>query len=82
MEIGPIAGIRVLPVSKIRRAEQKITAIFDLENSSGPLDETSAQNGRTLAGGQDGDTADSAEQAESPQESSSEDSGPTVDLFA
>ncbi len=82
MEIGPIAGIRVLPVIKTRRTEQEISAIFDLENSSGPLDETSEQNGKTLAGGQDDDPADSAEQAESPQEMSSEDSGPTVDLFA
>jgi hypothetical protein len=81
MGIGPIAGIRMLPVIKSRGTEQKINAIFDLENSSGPLDETSAHNGRNPAGGQDDDSADTAEQAEPSHESSGDDSGPTVDLF-
>jgi hypothetical protein len=82
MEISPITGIRVLPVIKTHGTEQRITAIFDLENSSGPLDETSAHNGRNPAGGQDDEPDESEDQAESPQEESGDDSGPIVNLFA
>lgn len=82
MEIGPIVGVRALPEVKVRREEQHIHAIFDIENSTGAQDETTAQSGRDQAGGQDDELPESDEQAESRRESTDDDSGSTVNLFA
>jgi len=53
MEISPIPGIRAVPAVKAPPADPRLSAIFDVENSSGPVDDTYSGSGRKAAGGQD-----------------------------
>jgi hypothetical protein len=53
MEIGPIPGIRAVPAVKAPPADPRLSAIFDVENSSGPGDDTYSGSGRKASGGQD-----------------------------
>jgi hypothetical protein len=82
MEIGPITGIRAIPAIKAPRNEQQVSAIFDIENAAGPLDDNFAQSGGNQAGGQDDDSAESVEPAESPLEASADGSSSAVNFFA
>jgi hypothetical protein len=53
MEISPISGIRAMPVVKVPPADSEISRVFDVEDSSGPGDDTYSGNGRKASGGQD-----------------------------
>ena len=55
MEIGPVAGIRALPVMKVPPADRGISAVFDIENSPRAGDETWTRSPNQSAGGQDED---------------------------
>jgi hypothetical protein len=68
MEISPIPGIRAVPGVKAPPLDARLTAIFDVENFSGPGDDTYSGSGRKAAGGQDDEDEDGAE-LESPSDS-------------
>jgi len=51
MEISPIPGIRALPAVKAPPADPRLSAVFDIENSSGPADDTYSGSGRKASGG-------------------------------
>jgi hypothetical protein len=40
MEISPIAGIRAMPVVKVPPADPELSALFEIENSAGPGDDS------------------------------------------
>ena len=65
MEISPIPGIRALPAVKAPPVDPRLSAVFDIENSSGPGDDTYSCNGRKAAGGQDDEAEESLLDAES-----------------
>jgi len=65
MEISPIPGIRALPAVKAPPVDPRLSAVFDIENSSGPGDDTYSGNGRKAAGGQDDEAEESLLDAES-----------------
>lgn len=61
MDIGTIAGIHLLPTPTPRPADLELTAIFDVEASARPGDDTYSTSGRKAAG------------AEEPEEEEAED---------
>jgi hypothetical protein len=84
MEISPIAGIRALPVMKVQPADYGLSAVFDIENSSKPGDDTYSGSGKKSAGGQD-DEADGLEDATEPEsrvQAVDYDPGTQIDYFA
>lgn len=58
MEIGPIAGIRVQPVTKVRPAGPELTVFFDIEAAVRPEDDTFSRNGQKAAGAEEPDEED------------------------
>jgi hypothetical protein len=84
MEISPITGIRAVPVVKARPADPEISALFDIENSAGPGDDSYSGSGKKASGGQD-DESDELEdgvEAESGGHVSESDQGTQVNYFA
>ena len=65
MEISPIPGIRALPAVKAPPVDPRLSAVFDIENSSGAGDDTYSGSGRKAAGGQDDEDEESLLDAES-----------------
>lgn len=55
MEIGPIAGIRAMPVTKIRPVDPELTAEFEIEPLIRPADDTYSHQSSKAAGGEDPD---------------------------
>ena len=53
MEISPVAGIRAVPVVKARPVEHELSALFDIENSAGPGNDSYSGSGKKASGGQD-----------------------------
>jgi hypothetical protein len=53
MEIAPIPGIRAVPAVKAPPANPRLSAIFDIEHSSEPGDDSYSGSGRKASGGQD-----------------------------
>lgn len=80
MEIGPIPGIRPLPATKSPTSGPRLPAVFDVEHSSEPSEDTYSGS-HSAAGGQDDqeDTneTDQPEQTESPNQPTS-----SIDLIA
>jgi hypothetical protein len=58
MEISPIAGIRAMPVMKVPPAEPGLPAVFDIENSSKPGDDSYSGGGKKAPGGEDDEGVD------------------------
>jgi hypothetical protein len=55
MEIGPIAGIRAMPVVKAPPVDPELTAVFDIDNSPRIADETWTPSDRKSGRGSDED---------------------------
>ena len=54
MEIGPVSGIRVVPVKRIVPAvEAELPAVFDMEKLARPADDAWTADGDKPPGGQD-----------------------------
>ena len=53
VEIAPIAGIRVMPVTRVRPIEAELTAAFDIEASARPGDDTYSPGGQKAAGAEE-----------------------------
>jgi hypothetical protein len=53
MEIGPVAGIRVMPVGRVAPVAEGPSAVFDIERLAPPADDAWTSDGRKAAGGQD-----------------------------
>jgi hypothetical protein len=66
MEIAPIPGIRTVQAVKAPPSDGRLSSVFDIENSSGPGDDTYSGNGRKASGGQD---AEEEEELESDSDS-------------
>ena len=83
MDIGPIAGIRVMPLMKFAPAEQKLPVVFDIEALAHPVDDTWADDSSQAAGGQDDepDAINPADEASADEAGLSEDPR-RVDFFA
>jgi hypothetical protein len=60
MEIGPITGIRVLPVNRATPADPELSAVFDITLSRSG-DDTYSGSGRQAAGGQDNESEEPEE---------------------
>ena len=56
MEISPIAGIRAMPVVKVPPADTELSALFEIENSAGPGDDSYSGSGKKAGGGQDAES--------------------------
>jgi hypothetical protein len=61
MEISPVAGIRAVPVVKARPADHELLALFDIESSTGPGNDSYSGSGKRASGGQD-DESDELEE--------------------
>lgn len=53
MEIGPVAGIRVLPVRRVAPVREGLSAVFEMEKLAHPADDAWATDGDKPPGGQD-----------------------------
>ena len=82
MEIIPIPGIRALPAVKAPPADPRLSAVFDIENSSGPADDTYSGSGRKASGGQDDEEEESLLEAESDSEFPNAGSGGSINILA
>ena len=80
MEIGPIPGIRALPAVKAPPADPRLSAVFDIENSSGAGDDTYSGSGRKGAGGQD-DEDESSLEADSVSEFSDDGADGSINIL-
>ena len=58
MEIGPIPGIRVMPVAKVPPVEQELSAVFDIGATAREVDEAWSGDGGKSSGGQDDEADD------------------------
>ncbi len=84
MEIGPVPGIRALPVSKTPPVDPRLSAVFDIENFSKAGDDTYSGSGKRATGGQDDETDEMKEgvEPESPVQTVIDGSGPSISFFA
>lgn len=55
MEIGPIAGIRVMPAPRVRPTDPELTPLFDIEAAARADEDVFARNGRKAAGAEEPD---------------------------
>jgi hypothetical protein len=89
MEIGPITGVRALPVVKAPPIDSELPAVFDIEHAARTGDETyTPSRGKSASGAEedesddeienlaDTDAADSAEPAQQPS------AGRAISFFA
>ncbi len=80
MEISPIPGIRALPAVKTPPADSRLSAVFDIENSSGVGDDTYSGSGRKAAGGQDDEAEKEVVESESASDGSAASAGGSVNF--
>jgi hypothetical protein len=81
MEIGPIPGIRSVPSVKAPPADARLTAVFDIENSSGPGDDTYSGSGRKASGGQDDEDEEGLLELDSTSELPDSGSGSSINIL-
>jgi hypothetical protein len=81
MEIAPISGIRAVPAVKAPPADARLSAVFDIENSSGAGDDTYSGSGRKAAGGQDDEDEDSLLDTEPGSELSGGEGGGSINIL-
>lgn len=53
MEIGPVRGLRVLPVRRIAPVAEELSAVFEMEKLARPADDAWAADSDKPSGGQD-----------------------------
>ena len=53
MEIAPIAGVRVLPVTKVRPVDPELAPFFDIESAVRLDEDTYSPKGRKAAGAEE-----------------------------
>ena len=82
MEISPILGIRAMPALKPPKNDPQLNAVFDVENTIGPQQDTLSKNEGKMAGGQDDESADEEAAAEPSADSAVSDKGLSVNVFA
>ncbi|HEV2173770.1 MAG TPA: hypothetical protein VGT08_00125 [Terracidiphilus sp.] len=84
MEISPITGIRAMPVMKAPPAGPELSALFDIENSAGPGDDSYSGSGKKATGGQDDESEEMEEsvEAEPGGQAVQCDQGAQIDYFA
>ncbi len=84
MEISPIAGIRAMPVVKIPPADPELSALFEIENSAGPGDDSYSGSGKKAGGGQDAesDELEDGIEAESSGHAAENGQGAQINYFA
>lgn len=86
MEIGSIAGIRMMPAIKSRPIDPELTALFDVESSARTGDDTYTGNGKKAAGAEENDDdeqdPDEASDDEPAQGTYIESSGSKINFFA
>ena len=80
MEIGPISGIRAVPAVKSSPSGPRLPAVFDVEHSSAPDDDTYSGSQSAAGGEDDQDEMSEKEQAEQSVSPSQPSSG--IDLIA
>ena len=61
MEIGPIAGIRIMPAIKPRPVDPELTAFFEIEPSARPDEDGYSGSGRKAAGAEESEDEESEE---------------------
>ncbi len=81
MEISPIPGIRALPAVKAPPVDLRLSAVFDIENSSGPGDDTYSGSGRKALGGQDDEAEESLLEQDSASESPNDGFGGSINIL-
>ena len=73
MEISPIPGIRaVVSGVKPRSVDPELTALFDIESSARPGDDTYTGHGQKAAGAEENDESETEEMAEEIEETSAD----------
>jgi hypothetical protein len=82
MEIGPIPAIRTTPTAKTLKEDPRLTGFLDIEQTSAPKEDTFSSGDERMSGGQDGDSPEEEQHQEPAEETSADDSSPTVNLFA
>jgi hypothetical protein len=82
MEIGPIPAIRTLPTARILKEDPRLTGFLDIEQIAASKEDTFSSGDERMSGGQDGDAPDDEQHQEPAEETSADDSSPTVNLFA
>ncbi len=82
MEISPIAGIRAMPVVKVRPVDSDLSAIVDIENSSNAGDDTYSGSGKKAAGGQDDESEELGEEVAEGESGGRAAGGGKIDYFA
>lgn len=80
MEIGPIPGIRTVPVVKSPPSDPQLPAVFDVEHSSAPDDDTYSESQSAAGGEDDQDEMNEPEQPEKTELPHEPSSG--IDLIA
>ena len=70
MEIAPIAGVRVLPVNRVRPVDPELAPFFDIEAAVRLDEDTYAPNSRKAAGAEE-----SEDEFDEPEAAVEEDSG-------
>ena len=84
MEIGPVIGIRNVPVLKAPPADMGLSAVFDIENFARIGDETYSPNGGKSAGGREDEFDDPLDEEESESRINAVEEGPSrqISFFA
>lgn len=82
MEIGPIPGIRALPAVKTPPADPRLSAVFDIQNSSSAGDDTFSGSNKKTASGQDDEADELDEQTESATETRLDNPNSTIHFVA
>ena len=84
MEIAPIPGIRAVAALRPPQNEMRAPAIFDIDASSRPRDDTRQRNGRKAAGAEENEDNDLALESETASREPDLEEAPLrqVDYFA
>ena len=84
MEIGPVTGIRNVPVIKAPPADMGLSAVFDIENFARIGDETYTPNSGKSAGGREDEFDDPLVEEESEPKIKAVEEGPSrqISFFA
>jgi hypothetical protein len=84
MEIGPVTGIRNVPVLKAPPADMGLSAVFDIDNFARIGDETYSPSDGKSAGGREDEFDDPLVDEESEQGAASRSEAPTrqISFFA
>jgi len=84
MEIGPVSGIRAVPMIKAPPAEPGLSGVFDIENFARSGDETYTPSAGKSAGGREDEFDDPIEEdeAEARLRTAEDGNGRKISFFA